>query len=151
MFRFKNFNFLTDGEIDLRIRRKAGAVKKKGYLPAYIYSITLHGSKKAIGLIDIRIGRNANSFYGGNIGYRVFEEYRGHGYAAKACRMLADVAKAHDMETLIITCNPDNIASRKTCEKLGATLYTIADLPPDNEMYKMGARQKCIYEWNYLK
>ena len=121
---------LTDGEIDLRLKKKAKAVKIKGYLPAYIYHITMHDDRKPIGKIDIRIGRNANTYYGGNIGYRVYEEYRGHGYAEKACRIIVQVARAHGLETLLITCNPDNIPSRKTCEKLGAVLSGIVDLPP---------------------
>lgn len=51
------------------------------------------------------------------------------------------------MNTLIITCNPDNFPSRKTCEKTGLKLKEIVDLPIYNEMYQDGERQKCIYEW----
>ena len=45
------------------------------------------------------------------------------------------------MSKLYITCNPDNIPSRKTCEKLGLILEEIVDLPEDNEMYKEGERK----------
>ncbi len=102
--------------------------------------------KDVIGQIDIRIGHNSNTFYGGNIGYGVDVDYRGNGYASKAVRLLLEVAKMHHMEKLIITCNPENTASRKTAEKAGATLLKIVDLPEDNDMYKTGERQKCIYE-----
>jgi len=51
------------------------------------------------------------------------------------------------MEYMFITCNPDNIPSRRTCEKLGLLLQEIVDLPEDNDMYKEGERQKCIYYW----
>jgi RimJ/RimL family protein N-acetyltransferase len=51
------------------------------------------------------------------------------------------------MDKLIITCNPDNIASRRTCEKAGLKLKEIVDLPNYNEMYLEGERHKCIYEW----
>lgn len=51
------------------------------------------------------------------------------------------------MDRLIITCNPDNSPSRITCEKAGLKLKEIIDLPPHNEMYQGGEKQKCIYEW----
>ncbi len=101
----------------------------------------------SIGAIDIRIGYNENLYYGGHIGYRVEENYRGNNYASKACKIIKDVATAHGMNRLIITCNPDNYPSRKTCEKVGLKLKEIVDLPPYNELYLDGERQECIYEW----
>jgi len=44
-----------------------------------------------------------------------------------------------------ITCNPDNAASRRTCELAGAVLVEIVDLPEDIDMYQEGERQKCRY------
>jgi hypothetical protein len=44
-----------------------------------------------------------------------------------------------------ITCNLDNIASRKTCELAGARLVEIVDLSEDTDMYRKGERQKCRY------
>ena len=46
-------------------------MKKRGYVPAYKYRITLHDSDYTIGAIDIRIGYNKNLYYGGHIGYRI--------------------------------------------------------------------------------
>lgn len=147
MFEFKDFDYLTDGEIDLKIEEKVPSNEEKAYVPAYKYKITLHNSADNIGTIDIRIGYNENLYYGGHIGYRIEENYRGNSYASKACKIIKDVAIAHGMNTLIITCNPDNFPSRKTCEKAGLKLKEIVDLPPYNEMYQNGERQKCIYEW----
>lgn len=66
-----------------------------------------------IGAIDIRIGHNENTYYGGNIRYTINEEYRGNSYASKACKIIREVSIGHGMEKLIITCNPDNFPSRK--------------------------------------
>lgn len=153
MFEFKNFNYLSDGEIDLTLHEMAPANEEKGYVPAYLYYITRHNSLEIIGEIDIRIGDrdNENIYYGGNIGYGVDESYRGHNYGAKACNIIKLVGEGHGMDKLLITCNPDNLPSRKTCEKIGAKLLEIVDLPPHNEMFKEGARQKCIYEWTIVK
>ncbi len=117
MSEFKELDLLTDGEIDLRIEEKIPPDEKKGYVPVYRYRITLHDSENSIGIIVIRIGYNENLYYGGNIGYFINEEYRGNNYALKACKIIKDVAVAHGMNKIIITCNPDNISSRKTCEK----------------------------------
>ncbi|WP_350344590.1 GNAT family N-acetyltransferase [Proteinivorax tanatarense] len=148
MFEFKDLDYLTDGEIDLIIQEKIPANKEREFLPAYKYSITLHNCSDPIGNIDIRIGYNENIYYGGNIGYEIDEAYRGNSYAAKACKIIKRVALSHGMNKLIITCNPDNFPSKRTCEKIGLKLKEIADLPKDNEMYQRGEKQKCIFEWN---
>lgn len=147
MFEFKDFDYLTDGEIDLRIEEKTPADEEKGFVPEYDYRITLHNSNENIGAIDIRIGHNENTYYGGNIGYSIEATYRGNNYASKACKIIKDVAIAHGMNRLIISCSPDNYPSRKTCEKAGFKLKEIADLPSYHELYQVGKQQMCIYEW----
>ena len=42
MFKFKDFDNLTDGVIDLKIEDKIPPNEEKGYVPAYKYRITLH-------------------------------------------------------------------------------------------------------------
>lgn len=151
MFKFKDFDYLTDGEIDLKIVEKRPADEEKEFVPTYIYKITLHGQDESIGKIDIRIGYNENLYYGGHIGYGIDKTYRGNSYASKACKIIMKIAIAHGMDRLIITCNPDNIASRRTCEKAGLALKEIVDLPEHNDMYQEGERQKCIYQEDFTK
>jgi predicted acetyltransferase len=146
-FEFLDFDVIKGEEINLNLIKKARGNKEKNWVPAYHFNISLSGLSEPIGKIDIRIGYNENLYFGGHIGYSVNEEYRGNRYAAKAVLLLKKVAKAHDMEKLIITCNPDNIASRKTCEHIGAKLLETVDVPKDNDMYLRGEKQKCIYEW----
>lgn len=93
----------------------------------------------------MRIGMNEKLYFGGNIGYSIREEFRGHHYAGKACLLLFDLARRHGMEEIIITCNPDNWPSRKTCEYVGGVLKEIAELPMDSDMRKKGEPHKCIY------
>jgi len=147
MFEFKEFDELKDGEIKLILEEKIPENIAKKYVPAYKFAILLEKSNNKIGFIDIRIGYNQGLYYGGHIGYTVYEHFRGHHYAMKACKLIKKVAFDHNMKKLYITCNPDNMASRKTCEKLGLSLLEIANLPKDNDMYIEGERQKCIYEW----
>ena len=142
---FFDTKFLRNDEIILRLVKTAPADSEKGYVPAYYFDICSARTGRAMGRCDLRIGHTENVYYGGNIGYSVQEEYRGHHYAGKACLLLFELSKLHGMEYLYITCNPWNIASRKTCEYVGGVLETIVDLPEDNEMYKKGDRRKCIY------
>ncbi len=143
---FFDTKFLRNDEIILRLHKTAPADHEKGYVPAYYFDICSARTGRVMGRCDLRIGHTENLYYGGNIGYSVQEEYRGRHYAGKACLLLFALAKLHGLEYLYITCNPENIASRKTCEYVGGVLEAIVDLPSDNEMYKKGDRRKCIYK-----
>ena len=118
-------------------------------MPAYHFDIHLSGKSFPIGRIDLRIGNIKHLImYGGHIGYGIQEEYRGHRYAAKACNLVKPVALDYGFNTLWITCNPNNIASRRTCEILGCEMVEIVDLPDDTDMYQRGERQKCRFRWD---
>jgi predicted acetyltransferase len=148
-FKFKDYPPLTDGEIDVVIDEKRPAGFRPGWVPSYEYHICLHGKTEPIGHISLRIGNVKNiTRYGGHIGYRVDEPYRGHHYAARACKIVKQVALDYGFKELSITCNPDNYPSRKTCEAIGCKLIEIVDLPEDNDMYLAGDRQKCLYKWD---
>ncbi|MDQ0875974.1 RimJ/RimL family protein N-acetyltransferase [Paenibacillus sp. V4I3] len=149
-FAFLDLEFIPGKEVDLVISEKVPGDEEKGFVPAYKYNIVRAGSNEITGKIDVRIGSNENLYYGGHIGYSITEKFRGNHFAAKACLLVKQVALAHGMEKLIITCNPDNFPSRKTCEYIGAKLNVIVELPPHNDMYLEGERQKCIFEWSLL-
>lgn len=138
--------FLRNDEINLVLEITVDGDDKKGWVPAYHFAICNHDGIK-MGVCDLRIGHNDNLYYGGNIGYSVDEEYRGHHYAGKACLLLFELAKMHQLEYVIITCNPDNYASRKTCEYAGGELLEIAELPEDNDMREKGETEKCIFKF----
>ena len=98
------------------------------------------------GSISLRIGHSPNlDFYLGHIGYHVLPASRGNHYAERACRLLLPLARAHEHKVMWITCNPENAGSRRTCERLGATLVETVDVPRDNPLYLQGDRQKCRY------
>lgn len=143
---FINTDFLQNDEIKLLLEKAVDGDDEKGWVPAYHFAIcNLDGTK--MGVCDLRIGHNDNLYYGGNIGYRVDEPYRGHHYAGKACLLLFELAKRHELGYIIITCNPDNYASRRTCEYAGGELLEIAQLPEGNDMRAGGETEKCIYKF----
>ena len=141
----------TDGlraaDIWLRLRRTCDAQPEKRWLPAYYFDICLNDGRR-VGECDLRVGHNDKTYIGGNIGYRVDEPYRGRHYAAKACALLFRLAQRHGMEYVIITCSPENAASRRTCELAGCAYLETAAIPEDNEMYAEGKRQVLVYRYD---
>jgi len=135
---------LKDDEIELVIERTAEENKEKGYVPAYYFNIVK--DDVVIGCIDCRIGYNEGTYYGGNVGYTINEAYRGRSYATKAVLLLKELARKHNMSYLMITCNPDNIASKRTCEKAGAEFVEHVELPEDNDMAISGDKEKLIFK-----
>ncbi len=143
---FFDTTFLKSDEIQLLLEKTVEGNEEKGWVPAYHFAIcNLEGTK--MGTCDLRLGHNDKLYYGGNIGYRVEEPYRGHHYAGKACLLLFELAKKHELEYLIITCNPDNYLSRKTCEYAGGKLLEVVELPPDSDMRERGETEKCIFRF----
>lgn len=147
MFQFSDLDLLTDGTIDLVIEKRAPADPAKGYVPCYHYAITVHGRPDKIGSIRLRVGSVPSLLTAGHIGYDIDEAHRGHHYAARACQLLGRVIRVHGLRPVIITCDPENVASRRTCERIGASLRGIYDVPVDHEMYREGERRVCRYEW----
>jgi len=148
-FDFNDYGVLSDGEIEVVVSEKRPANPAMGHVPAYVFDIRLQGNSKPIGRVDLRIGNTRHLvMYVGHIGYGINEEYRGHRYAAKACNLVKQVAIDHGLKTLWITCNPDNLPSRRTCEILGSEFVEIVDVPEDTAMYREGDKQKCRYRWD---
>ena len=142
---FYNTDDLNDGEIYLKLDRTADENIERGYVPAYYFKITRVSDKVELGTCDLRIGHNNNTYYGGNIGYTIYEEHRGNYYAGKACMLLCDLAQIHNLEHVVISCSPENISSQKTCEYAGAVFEKIIDVPEWHELYKEGQTRTCRY------
>ena len=133
-----------DLELVLILRQPADPVK--GLVPMYRFEMRAPGHVPAMGIIDLRVGHTPYvERYAGHIGYRVEPEYRGHHYAARSCLLLLPLARRHNLNPLWITCDPDNLASRRTCELAGARLVGIVKVPRSTDLYRMGQTWKCRY------
>ncbi len=143
---FYKCNDLKNNEILLKLNHTCQEQPEKQWLPAYYFDICLL-DETVIGYCDLRIGHNEKTYIGGNIGYGINEEYRGHHYAVKACQLLFKQAKKHNMDYIIITCVPENIASLRTCEIAGGKYIETKAIPKNNEMYKEGKRFVKIFKF----
>lgn len=127
-----------------RVIRKKEALE---HVPAYLFDIVLHDGT-SIGQIDLRVGVSRMLImYGGQVGYGINKPFRGNGYAAEACVLLISVAKKIGYDELWITCNPENIASIRTCEKIGAKLIERVNVSPESELWQRGDREKLRFLW----
>jgi tagatose 1,6-diphosphate aldolase len=116
--------------------------------PAYHFWMRLKDNSQLpiAGGINLRIGNQFDLvMYHGHIGYHVYPPLRGRHYAERACRLLFPLAHRHALHPIWITCNPDNFASRRTCERLGGKLVEIVPVPPENPLFTRGEIEKCRY------
>ena len=147
-FEFLDPGRLVEKDIKLVLRVKMPAVPRRGLVPSYAFDMRHARTGEKVGSINLRVGDADDLRYSGHIGYSVVELHRGQRYAARSCRLLFPLAKRHGLNPLWITCNPENAASRKTCEIAGGELVEIVDLPKQDAQYKAGDRQKCRYRFD---
>ncbi len=134
----ENMPMPSDGSLTLRIASVSAADETKGYVPAYKFEMIRLEDGASVGEIDLRLGYVRNLYYGGNIGYAVKEEYRGNGFAGKACKLVFEIARKHRMPYVMISCREDNIPSRKTLEGLPGTLLETRIPPSYSSLYRLG-------------
>lgn len=117
---------------------------ERSYLPAYHFQIRRCGDEALLGGCTLRVGENAAVQYSGHIGYAVAPEHRGHRYAAKAVLLLLPLGFRCGLRRIIITCQPDNLASAgPACWQ--AELFGDHPVPSWHEMYRTGRRMVCRY------
>ena len=144
MFEFYEPGKLIDGDLELVLFEKYPGDPSVGFVPDYKFKM-MSGDAE-VGEIKLRIGNTLKlEMYFGQIGYSVIPDYRGRKYAARSINLLRPLMRQHDFKTVWITCDPANIASRRTCELAGATLVEIVDLPEGIDLYQRGHRQGCRY------
>lgn len=94
----------------------------EGYVPATEFWIITDSDEYA-GRLHIR--HELNDYlksFGGHIGYNVRPSLRGQGVGSMALKLGLDEARAMGFDRVLITCDDDNIASKKIIEKNGGVL-----------------------------
>jgi predicted acetyltransferase len=135
---------LKDAELVLELAVLASHPVHK--VPTYYFRMVHADSGEELGAINLRVGSTPHvEQYAGHVGYGVHPGHRGHRYAARSLRLLIPVASKFGLNPLWITCDPDNIASRRSCELAGAQFVQIVDVPENCVIHRHGHRQKCRY------
>jgi len=140
-FKFVRTRRYLDADLELVLTKTTQADPVKKHVPGYEFEMRQAGKTATIGSIRLRIGRTRPLVgWCGHVGYGVDEKARGKRYAARSCRLIFPLASAHGLQTLWITCDPRNMASRRTCEIAGGTYVNTVRVPKGTEMYDQGRR-----------
>lgn len=140
-------NELADDTIELRA--SVDLVPALTDAPLYLFDIHLRGTATKIGQVLLRLDREDRGLvdYAGHIGFEIAPEHRGHHHALRAVRLLVPLARRHGFGELWLTTSPDNPASRRTLERLGAAYVDTVEIPADSDMRKLGLHEVRRYRW----
>ena len=139
---------LVDGDLRLVLRETTTGDPARGWVPDMRFNMRLQGVGDKVGGIQLRLGLTDELLYhAGQIGYGVDEQFRGQRLAARSVVLLLPVARAAGMEELWITCDPENIASRRSLEIAGGELVEIRDIAEWSPMRVDGRTRSCRFRF----
>lgn len=140
----------SDGVIDLIPIHIGAPNRELGFGHEQIWRITLHDERNEIGQLSYRSGESRCVYYYGHIGYHIDPPFRGNHYAYRACKLIEPEIRLSGKTSVVITCDPENSASRKTCVKLGCLFERITEVP--EEIYNKFeiSHTKCRYIWHIV-
>lgn len=145
-FQFLDPGTLADGELELALVRRSQPDPSTDRVAAYEFEMRVAGSKGAVGRVSFRAQpHRMMELYRGQIGYEVNASHRGRHFAERSVRLLLPFIRRHGFSEMWITCDPDNLASRRTCERIGGKLVEIVAVPETEEMFARGHRTKCRF------
>lgn len=135
----------------LALRLPAGFVVDPEQL-AYLFEIFLAGTTTKVGEISLRVDRSdpALRAYAGHVGYEIAAPHRGRRHALRACRLLAPFARGHGFDELWLTASPDNTASCRTLDLLGARYVDTVSVPVGTQMHVLGMHRMRRYCWSLV-
>lgn len=95
----------------------------EGYVAQTIYWL-MNGDNIPVGIGKIRHALTEHSRkIGGNVGYAISSEYRGHGYGTVILRLLLEEARKMKLEEIMLTVDKYNNASKRVIEANGGILF----------------------------
>lgn len=102
-------------------QRRRGICVPEGLVPATFLVAMV--DDELVGRVSIRHELNEHlANVGGHIGYGVRPGHRGRGYASEILRQALVIARAEGVGDVLVTCDEDNVPSRRAIERLGGEL-----------------------------
>lgn len=138
------FTMLSHEEVSLRLSQRFTPEQSPWQALAYRFDIMVDGERA--GTVSLRVGAtHLLTHLAGQVGFAVEPRFRGRGLAGKAVLALLPAARAHGMSELWLTTTEDNLASRRTLEKLGCAFVGRVPVLETYVSYAAGEREKLRY------
>lgn len=117
---------------------------------AECFEILINSTNEIVGLITYRYNNNPEYIdYGGNINYRIKENYRGNGYAKRAFKLLIEILKNNTKfdQPLYVASTVYNEDYLKVVSECGGTLIHTGVVPDNviNSKYDREMKNVCVY------
>ncbi len=101
--------------IESKMKESKGIDLREGYVPQTLYWLYVDGKPMGIGKIRDYLTESLK-LRGGHIGYGIRSEERGKGYGKILLKALLEMAKEKGIIKALLTCDFNNIGSRKVIE-----------------------------------
>ncbi len=138
IFHFLKPPKMRDGDLRLVLVKTYAGDAKRNIVSWYHFEMRRVGTEEIIGQANLRVGPERLLCYFSHIGYVVDPQFRGNHYAARSVRLLLPFAAVTGSKVVWITCKPDNMASRRTCELAGLKYVDTIRVPKEHPMYAEG-------------
>jgi len=110
--------------VHLLREQRRGLSLSVGMVPAALLVADVDG--EIVGRVSVRFQLNRFlSDFGGHIGYAVLPEFRRRGYATEILRQALIIARSEGLTSILITCDEDNVASRRVIELNGGVFESL--------------------------
>jgi predicted acetyltransferase len=127
------FHFDPEGDFETYVARLSGWPRGLDLPERFVPNTFLVGvvGEKIVGRLSLR--HELNDFLrriGGHVGYGVVASERRKGYATDMLRQSLPRARRLGLGRLLVTCDDDNLGSRRTIEKCGGVLEDVVPNEP---------------------
>lgn len=119
---------------------------QQGFVPGYHFRV-FNSDGLDIDHVNFRVGDTQHvRMAAGHVGFEILEKHRGNRYASKACLALAPWIATFN-EPVLITTDPENLASIRTIQRIGGVFLDEVDVPEGDPHYLRGSHRKKRYLW----
>jgi tagatose 1,6-diphosphate aldolase len=109
-----------DGTLRLVLQRLLPPAEASWKVATYLFDIV--AGRESVGRLSLRIGDTpVIREFAGHLGLGIDPAHRGQGYARRSARLIVPLARAHGLDPMWISCDPDNEGSIRAILSLGAS------------------------------